>query len=416
MAAFCTPAATAAPHGTPTPLPSSRKHIVMCLSSPKLGGGGGGGGGQKARLSSSTAPHQVRALAPATGADQEAAAGPSATPVNVEYLAAEFAGHGVSFEPVGGSCAVKMRLRNGSVAHLMLPSGLVTSYKPAMWHGTVTEVIHTNVAEGPGGRAVIRGGVTVDLRCAGAGADGVWSPGGSWSLRDVRGSPNSSIEIELAAAAAAAAPGNASARCVVTLHREALATEVSVTNNAPATSSPMALSCVVSNHLRVSTPDATYALGLQGSEYRSVEPALSEFSIVPPDYRAAWQSSAGTGARQLWASRGLDMILSGSRDRGGVVAEPDGEEDDDYKHMTDAMCRLYSHAPREFTIMDRGRRNSVRLHRRGFEGLYVFSPGSQYEWYGKYAYVVVGPATLEPVVLGPGDTWQGAQYLLNPSP
>ncbi|KAJ1293610.1 hypothetical protein BS78_01G081700 [Paspalum vaginatum] len=405
MAAFCTPAATAARHATPTPLPSSRKHIAMCLS-PKLGGGGGSGS-QRARLSSSTTP-QVRALAPATGAEE--AASPSAAPVNVEYLAAEFSGHGVSFEPVGVSCAVKLRLRNGSVAHLMLPSGLITSYKPAMWHGTVTEVIHTNVAEGPGGRAVIRGGVTVDLRCAGA--DGVWSPGGSWSLRDVRGSPNSSIEIELASAA----PGNAaaSARCVVTLHPEALATDVSVTNNAPAPSSPMALSCVVSNHLRVSTPDATYALGLQGSEYRSVEPALSEFSIIPPDYRAAWQSSAGT-ARQLWASRGLDMILSGSPDRGAAV-EPDGEEDDGYKHMTDAMCRIYSHAPREFTIMDRGRRNSVRLHRRGFEGLYVFSPGSQYEWYGKYAYVVVGPATLEPVVLGPRDTWQGAQYLLNPNP
>ena len=77
-----------------------------------------------------------------------------------------------------------------------------------------------------------------------------------------------------------AAPGGAAARCVVTLHPEALATELAVTNTAPA---PMALSCGVSNHLRVSTPDATYALGLQGSDYRSVEPALSEFSIIPPD-------------------------------------------------------------------------------------------------------------------------------------
>ena len=55
------------------------------------------------------------------------------------------------------------------------------------------------------------------------------------------------------------------------------------------------------------------------------------------------------------------------------------------------------------------------MHRRGFEELYVFSPGSQYQWYGKYVYVIVGPAMLEPVVLGPGDTWQGAQYLRNPN-
>jgi len=156
--------------------------------SPKLGGGGGGG--QRARLASSAAP-QVRALSPATAAEE--AAGPFPAPVNVEYLAAEFAGHGVGFEPVGASCAVKMALRNGSVAHLLLPSGLVTSYKPAMWHGTVTEVLHTNVAEGPGGRAAIRGGVSVDLRCAGGG--GGWSPSGAWSLHDVRGNPTTSIEV-----------------------------------------------------------------------------------------------------------------------------------------------------------------------------------------------------------------------------
>lgn len=158
----------------------------MCLS-PKLSGGG-----QRARPASSATP-QVRALAPATAAE-EAASAPSPAPVNVEYLAAEFAGHGVGFEPVGGSCAVKMALSNGSVAHLLLPSGLVTSYKPAMWHGTVTEVLHTNVAEGPGGRAVIRGGVDVDIRCA-TGGGGGWSPSGAWSLRDVRGDPMTSIEV-----------------------------------------------------------------------------------------------------------------------------------------------------------------------------------------------------------------------------
>ena len=54
------------------------------------------------------------------------------------------------------------------------------------------------------------------------------------------------------------------------------------------------------------------------------------------------------------------------------------------------------------------------MHRRGFEELYVFSPGSQYQWYGMYAYVVVGPAMLEPVVLGPGDTWQGGSVPAQP--
>jgi hypothetical protein len=62
-----------------------------------------------------------------------------------------------------------------------------------------------------------------------------------------------------------------------------------------------------------------------------------------------------------------------------------------------------------------GRRNSICLQRRGFKELYVFSPGSKYQWYGKYAFVVAGPAMLEPVVLRPGDKWQGGQYLRNPN-
>lgn len=140
---------------------------------------------------------------------------------------------------------------------------------------------------------------------------------------------------------------------MVTLHPEALATEISATNSA-ASPSAVALSCGVSNHLRVSTPDATYALGLQGSDYRSVEPALSEFSIVPPDYRAARQpAAAGKAARHRWANRGFDMVLSGNPSGHGAADEPDGEEDDDYKHMTEEMCRIYSQAPREFTILDR---------------------------------------------------------------
>ncbi|GJN23321.1 hypothetical protein PR202_gb10959 [Eleusine coracana subsp. coracana] len=170
MAAFY---AAAAPHATPTPLTSStrkQQHIVMCHA-PKLGGANGN---QRPRLaSSSSSPPVLRALAPSSTAAEESAAAAGPAPVNVEYLAAEFAGHGVSFEPVGGSCAVKMALTNGSVAHVLLPSGLVTSYKPAMWHGTVTEALHTIVGEGPGGRAVVRGGASVDLRLAGgAGAGG----------------------------------------------------------------------------------------------------------------------------------------------------------------------------------------------------------------------------------------------------
>uniref|UniRef100_A0A0E0KJ04 Uncharacterized protein n=1 Tax=Oryza punctata TaxID=4537 RepID=A0A0E0KJ04_ORYPU len=414
--AFCTPTATT-PHATPPPLTSSWKQLAFCNSSRLTGATAAAAGGvQRAR--SAGVSLEVRALAPAsTSTSTAAVAAPS--PPNVDYLAAEFAGHGVSFEAVGGSCAVKMELRNGSAAHVLLPGGLVTSYKPAMWHGAPTEVLHTTVAEGPGGRAVIRGGVSLDLRCAAAsaGGDGMppWSPSGAWSLRDVRGSPTGSIEVELASAAPPEeSSGGVEARYVVTLHPEALASEFTVRN---ATSpSPVALSAAVSTHLRVSTPDATYAVGLQGSDYRAMDPALSEFAIVPPDFMSRTSSSSSPSATTLaqrWATKGFDAVLSAG---GGAAAqEPDGEEDDDYKRMTAEMCRIYSHAPRQFTIIDRGRRNSICVQRRGFEEVYVFSPGSKYQWYGKYAYVCVGPTMLEPIVLSSGATWSGAQYLRNPN-
>ncbi|KAF0915142.1 hypothetical protein E2562_034060 [Oryza meyeriana var. granulata] len=399
--AFCTPTATT--HATPTPLTSSWKQVAFCNYSSRLTAGGG----QRARLAGASL--EVHALAPATAAD---AVAPS--PPNVDYLAAEFAGHGVSFEAVGGSCAVKMEVRNGSAAHLLLPSGLVTSYKPAMWHGAPTEVLHTTVAEGPGGRAVIRGGVSMDLRCAAGDVMPPWSPSDSWSLRDVRGNPTGSIEIELVASAAPEESGGVEARCVVTLHPEALATELMVRNAATASSPPVALSAAVPTHLRVSTPDATYAVGLQGSDYRTMDPTLSEFAIVPPEFMS--RSSPAATFPQRWAAKGFDAVLSAGGGRHGSAAEePDGEEDDDYKQMTAEMCRIYSHAPRQFTIIDRGRRNSICVQRRGFEEVYVFSPGSMYQWYGKYAYVCVGPTTLEPILLGPGATWSGAQYLRNPN-
>nr|BAJ89488.1 predicted protein [Hordeum vulgare subsp. vulgare] len=401
-------AATTHGHATPAPLPSSWKHGAFSGSS-KLSGSGSVGG-QAGRLAG--AAHRVQALAPAT-------AWAAFPPPNADYLAAEFSGHGVTFEAVDDSCAVKMAVRNGSAAHLLLPSGLVTSYKPAMWHGAATEVLHTTVGEGPGGRPVIRGGVSMDFRCARAVAAGgdapppsSWSPGGAWSLRDVRGGPTGSISVELVSVEPPGSGGGAEARCVVTLQPEALASEYAVTN-AASSSSAVALSGAVCNHLRASTPDATYAVGLQGSDYRGREPLLSEFSILPPDYYAAPTSSS---PQPRWVSKGLDMLLSGGGGGGGRGApEPDGEEDDNYKHLTAELCRVYRHAPREFTVIDRGRRNSVCLSRRGFEELYVFSPGSKYEWYGKFAYVCIGPAMLEPVVLPPGATWQGAQCIRNPN-
>lgn len=115
-----------------------------------------------------------------------------ASRVNVDYLKKEFSGHGVSFEGIGDSCVIKMATDNGSVTNVVLPSGLITSYKPLMWHGATMEVLQTAVSKGKNGEAVIQGGVSADFKLVNDG--GIpWSPS-TWSLQNVRGSPKEFIQ------------------------------------------------------------------------------------------------------------------------------------------------------------------------------------------------------------------------------
>lgn len=115
------------------------------------------------------------------------------SPINVKYLEREFSGHGAAFEAIGDDCVVKMGLEEGSTANMLLPSGLITSYKPTMWHGGRAEVLHTLVSEDQNGEAVVQGGVSMDLKCASDGGF-AWSPT-TWALQDVRGSSDKFIQV-----------------------------------------------------------------------------------------------------------------------------------------------------------------------------------------------------------------------------
>ncbi|XVF42085.1 hypothetical protein PTKIN_Ptkin01aG0331700 [Pterospermum kingtungense] len=264
-------------------------------------------------------------------------------PTNVDYLEGEFSGHGVTFEGVGDGYVAKMGLDNGSSATLMLPSGLITSYKAPMWHGGTVELLHTSVSEvDDGGEAVIQGGVSLALNCEGS--------------NEVSWSPRSVI-----------------------------------------------------SHLTVSSPEATYALGLEGSNFLSIPPFLLNFGIIPPDLDQENDSYIS----QLWTQMELRRFFSEPerKNREGM----EGEEEDDYKQLNEQMGRIYTSAPRFFTVIDRGRRNSVVAGRDGFDEVYMFSPGSSHEIYGEYAYICIGQsAMLKPVILGPGEAWRGCQHLHNP--
>ncbi|OVA16415.1 hypothetical protein BVC80_243g23 [Macleaya cordata] len=326
--------------------------------------------------------------------------------INVDYFEREFSGHGVSFAGIGESCVVRMGLDNGSLTTLMLPSGLITSYKAHMWHGSTVELLHTNVAEGEDGNAVIQGGVSMGFKCGSE--DGIeWSPK-TWVLHNVELISSDSEEM-------------VEVKYTVTLHPDLLTSEVVITNSK---SSSLQLMGSFMSHLTVSSPDATYAIGLEGSNYLNKPPLVSNFSIIPPDFGQGKPKGPG----QSWVQTVLPGLLSswGRRDtvdtdesKSGIIEtdeEIEVEEDDNYVQLTEKMSRIYTYAPRKFTVIDRGRRNSIAVGRNGFEEQYIFSPGSNYDLYSKYAFICTGPsAMLKPIYLVPNDVWRGGQYLYNPN-
>ncbi|XP_022742307.1 protein NDH-DEPENDENT CYCLIC ELECTRON FLOW 5 isoform X2 [Durio zibethinus] len=304
-------------------------------------------------------------------------------PINVDYLEGEFRGHGVTFESIDDSCVAKMALDNGSTATLMLPSGLITSYKAPMWHGGAVELLHTSVFEGDEGEAVIQGGVSLALNCEGDN-EVSWSPS-NWTLRDIRGNSKDSIKVEMISGDS---ENLVETRHIVTLQEDVLSSEILVSNSKP---SPLQWTGSIMSHLTVSSPEATYALGLEGSNFLNIPPFLSNFGIIPPDFDQQIDSYIG----QLWSQMGLKRFFSGSAQRNEKNAskvkrkqreseeEMEGEEEDGYKQLNKQMSRIYTSAPRFFTVIDRGRRNSIVVGRDGFDEVYMFSPGSNHEIYAK---------------------------------
>ncbi|KAA8519048.1 hypothetical protein F0562_016178 [Nyssa sinensis] len=337
-------------------------------------------------------------------------------PINVDYLDSEFSGHGVSFAAISDCCVVKMGLDNRSVANLMLPSGLITSYKAPMWHGGTLELLHTLVSEGESGGAIIQGGVSLAFKCERDGGVS-WSPS-TWALNDVRGNPQEFIQVELISRNS---KDMIEVKHIVTLQQDHLSSELVICNS---NSSSLSLMGSVISHLTVSTPEATYAIGLEGSNFFSRPPLSSCFSIIPADVRQRKDSGSG----KLWSPTALKGLLFGwgarnqkngddaeSRER-LMEEEMEGEETDNYKHLAEKMSRIYTSAPQYMTVIDRGRRCSAVLGRDGFNELYMFSPGSSHKWYGKYAYICIGQsALLEPIILGPEGIWRGWQHIYNPN-
>ncbi|KAK7364660.1 hypothetical protein VNO80_13400 [Phaseolus coccineus] len=318
-------------------------------------------------------------------------------PINIDYLQEEFSGHGVTFEEAGDSCVVKMELRNGSTVAMMLPSGLITSYKALMWHGGKVELLHTAVSEGEDGDPIIQGGVSLNFNFQTDDGELSWSPT-NWVLHKIHGKPRESIQVELTNRTSDDKIG---LKYIVTLEKDTLNSQLEISNRR---SLPLRMTGSILSHLTLSSPEATYAIGLEGSSYCSTPLFESEYMLSPQDSG----QEEGFGIFPQWRTKSQINGLEGS--------QVNNEEIDNYKQLGEELSLLYTDAPRSLTVIDRGRRNSVSVGRRGFDEMYLFSPGSRVEIYSKYSYICVGQASiLKPIIISPQDVWRGGQFIYNPN-
>lgn len=132
---------------------------------------------------------------------------------------------------------------------------------------------------------------------------------------------------------------------IISLRDDILSSELIVKNSS--TSSVRVTGSVV-NHLVVSTPDATYALGLERSNFLATPPLLSNFSIIPPPTDSSTKNNSDS--MSLWE---LFTNFGSSKNEKRDSDELEGEEDDNNKRLTEEMSRIYTNSPRNFTVIDR---------------------------------------------------------------
>ncbi|KAL0897196.1 hypothetical protein Bca101_081157 [Brassica carinata] len=283
------------------------------------------------------------------------------------------------FEDIGETCVAKLKLDNGSSANVMLTRGVVTSYKVKVWHGGKVELLHTWVEQEQ--EVVIRGGVSSAFSSSDSDeSDDI----NEWTLHGITGDSNDCVQVELRRSDKKIK--EIEMKQIITLRGDTLSIELFVTNKGV---SPVSIKgCSLVSYLTVSTPEATYAVGLEGSDFVEKTPFLPRFGLVQGEEEEEEEGKYGLS----------------------------GEEESNYKQLREEMSRIYTLAPNSFTIIDRGRRNSVVVGREGFEEVYMYSPGSKLESYTKSAYVCIGPSSLlNPISLDPGCVWRGVLHIHNPN-
>ncbi|XP_057782343.1 photosynthetic NDH subunit of subcomplex B 2, chloroplastic [Salvia miltiorrhiza] len=329
----------------------------------------------------------------------KACAAPStATATATESLDQKFGRKGIKFSD---SATVELSVRNGSSVKLDIPNGHITSYKPKVYwkDDGYEEVLHT-LPPSPSSSSS-RGGIALVVDNLSSQPNPNTSATSHWTVKDVDSDSIDALQVELGCIR-----GSLDITYVVSLYPLSMATAVIVKNNGR---KPVDLATAILSHLKVKKRGGSGVQGLKGCSYCTHPPLSSPFQILSPSeatksedpggfFSFGWEPENKVG---VWSVQDAPItVLRHKLSR--VYAAPPPQRSDPF-HAT---------APSKYETIDQGRELFFRVIRMGFEDIYLSSPGSYSDKYGRDYFICTGPASmLVPVTVNPGEEWRGAQVI-----
>lgn len=324
---------------------------------------------------------------------------PLSTP---EALNEKFGRKGIKFLESNSIPIVELTVRNGSSLSLRLPDAHVTSYKPKVfWKDDGLEELLYTIPANETGLYKAKGGIGLVL-------NEVLQPGAKellpstleWTVKDVDYDAIDALQVELIST-----NRFFDMTYIVSLYPVSMATAVIVKNKSP---KPVTLTNAILSHFRFKRRGGAAIKGLQTCSYCSHPPLASPFQILTPSEAMKTESQRliSFGAEPelkpgSWTQQGVPITLLENKMSRVFAAPP--------KERTKAF---YNTPPSKYEIIDQGREIFYRVIRMGFEDIYVSSPGSMSDKYGRDYFVCTGPASiLEPVTVNPGEEFRGAQVI-----
>ncbi|XP_028780164.1 photosynthetic NDH subunit of subcomplex B 2, chloroplastic [Neltuma alba] len=320
-----------------------------------------------------------------------------------EALTEKFGRKGIKFLESDNTPIVELTVRNGSSLRLQIPDAHVTSYKPKVYwkDDGFEEVLYTLPAGGGTCSSKHKGGIGLVL-------NEVLEPGAKeslpsaldWTVSDVDSDAIDALQVELSYTSRIF-----DITYVVTLYPMSLATAVIVKNTGR---KAVTLSNAILSHFSFKKRGGTAINGLRSCSYCPHPPPSSPFQILTPAEAMKSESpgwltyeSEVEEKQGKWSQQSVPFTILENKISRVYAAPP-----------TERSKAFYNTPPTKYETVDQGRELSFRVIRMGFEDIYVSSPGSLSEKYGKDYFICTGPASvLVPVTVNPDEQWRGAQVI-----